>query len=150
VLAPLLPLVAWGGLVTTAVMPWASTSNTTGCDDGVVQDGFTALVLACRNGQTNTARWLISDANSDARTERDNVSRRHVSCRVVLLDPRWASLVRLIVARACGCVARTVSQPCCGPATTVISTLHAGSSWRWAATPKVRETTYVRGRLVND
>ncbi len=44
------------------------------------QDGWSALLLACANGHHDVARWLVTDAGSDARSERNNVSCR-CSCR---------------------------------------------------------------------
>ncbi len=41
------------------------------------QTGFTALLAACERGRLDAVRWLVTDAGSDARSERDNVS----SCR---------------------------------------------------------------------
>jgi ankyrin repeat protein len=45
------------------------------CFNGLSQNGYTALLLACRNGHIDVARWLVSEAGSDARSERDNVCR---------------------------------------------------------------------------
>jgi ankyrin repeat protein len=41
------------------------------------QDGSTALLLACEHGHLDVARWLVTDAGSDARSERDSVSCRY-------------------------------------------------------------------------
>jgi hypothetical protein len=38
-----------------------------------VQDGDTALLLACSNGNLEVAQWLVSSAGSSAVTERNNV-----------------------------------------------------------------------------
>ncbi len=43
--------------------------------DVVSQNGYTALLLACYHGHIDVARWLVSEAGSDARSERDNVGR---------------------------------------------------------------------------
>ncbi len=45
------------------------------CGDVVSQNGKSALLLACWHGHVNVARWLVSEAGSDARSERDNVCR---------------------------------------------------------------------------
>jgi hypothetical protein len=37
------------------------------------QAGATALLIACRNGHLEVARWLVSSAGSNAATERDSV-----------------------------------------------------------------------------
>jgi hypothetical protein len=42
--------------------------------------GGTALLWACTSGHLDVARWLVTDAGSDARSERDYVSSR-CSCR---------------------------------------------------------------------
>ena len=39
-----------------------------------LQDGNTALLLACENGHLAVARWLIEDKGADYRAEKDNVS----------------------------------------------------------------------------
>jgi ankyrin repeat protein len=44
--------------------------------DVLLQDGSTALLLTCRDGHIDVARWLVSEAGSDARSERDHVCRR--------------------------------------------------------------------------
>ncbi len=38
------------------------------------QNGYTALLAACANGHLDVARLLVTDAGSDARSERGNVS----------------------------------------------------------------------------
>ncbi len=43
--------------------------------DVVSQNGETALLLACQNGHIDVARWLVSEAGSDARLEQKNVGR---------------------------------------------------------------------------
>jgi ankyrin repeat protein len=43
--------------------------------DVLSQGGHTALLLACYNGHIDVARWLVSEAGSDARSERNNVGR---------------------------------------------------------------------------
>jgi hypothetical protein len=51
-------------------------------DDGLClvscrdQDGWSALLEACVHGHLDVARWLVTDAGSDARSERNNVSCR--------------------------------------------------------------------------
>ncbi len=40
------------------------------------QDGSTALLVASAKGHLDVARWLVTDAGSDARSERSNVSCR--------------------------------------------------------------------------
>ncbi len=44
------------------------------------QIGDTALLTACAHGYLDVARWLVTDAGSDAQLERDNVS-SHCSFR---------------------------------------------------------------------
>ena len=39
-----------------------------------LQDGYTALLLACMNGQLAVVRWLIEEKGVDYRAEKDNVS----------------------------------------------------------------------------
>jgi hypothetical protein len=43
------------------------------CECCFVQDGYTALLIACRNGYLAVAQWLVSSAGSSAVTERNNV-----------------------------------------------------------------------------
>ncbi len=50
------------------------------CGDVLAQTGFTALLLACLSGHIDVARWLVSEAGSDARSEWNNV--RHRSCAI--------------------------------------------------------------------
>jgi hypothetical protein len=38
------------------------------------QYGRTALLVACAHGRLDLVRWLVTDAGSDARSERDNVN----------------------------------------------------------------------------
>jgi hypothetical protein len=38
------------------------------------QVGWSALLVACFNGHLDVARWLVTDAGSDVRSERSNVS----------------------------------------------------------------------------
>jgi ankyrin repeat protein len=45
------------------------------CSD---QNGHTAALMACANGHLDVVRWLVTEAGSDARSERDNVSCRCV------------------------------------------------------------------------
>jgi hypothetical protein len=45
------------------------------------QNGSTALLLACAQGYLDMARWLVANASSDARSERDDVSCRGSCCR---------------------------------------------------------------------
>ena len=42
--------------------------------DLCLQDGYTALLLACMNGHLAVARWLIEEKGVDYRTEKSNVS----------------------------------------------------------------------------
>jgi hypothetical protein len=42
------------------------------CDQG----GVSALLVACAMGHLDVVRWLVTDAGSDARSERANVSCR--------------------------------------------------------------------------
>jgi hypothetical protein len=60
-------------------------------DDGLClvsccdQDGSSALLEACAFGHLDVVRWLVTDAGSDVRSERDNVScrcsfRRRCAC----------------------------------------------------------------------
>ena len=44
------------------------------CDQG----SCTALLVACHKGHLDVARWLVTDAGSDARSERDDVSCRRL------------------------------------------------------------------------
>jgi hypothetical protein len=44
--------------------------------DVVAQDGYTALLAACSSGHIDVARWLVSEAGSDPRSERSNVRQR--------------------------------------------------------------------------
>jgi ankyrin repeat protein len=41
---------------------------------GRAQNGYTALLAACANGHLDVARWLVTAAGSDVRSERDEVS----------------------------------------------------------------------------
>ncbi len=41
---------------------------------GADQDGSTALLVACADGHLDVVRWLVTDAGSDARSERTYVS----------------------------------------------------------------------------
>jgi hypothetical protein len=43
--------------------------------DGLSQLGNSALLSACLGGRIDVARWLVSEAGSDARSERNNVGR---------------------------------------------------------------------------
>jgi hypothetical protein len=45
------------------------------CGDVLSQKGSSALLLACLRGHIDVARWLVSEAGSDARSERNNVGR---------------------------------------------------------------------------
>lgn len=38
-----------------------------------VQDGDTALLLACANGHMDVVKWLVTEAGSNAALERNNV-----------------------------------------------------------------------------
>jgi hypothetical protein len=40
------------------------------------QVGWSALLVACVSGHLDVVRWLVTDAGSDARSERSNVSCR--------------------------------------------------------------------------
>jgi hypothetical protein len=59
--------------------------------DEVSQVGDTALLLACRHGHVDVARWLVSDAGSDARSERSNVGccDDDAACGYVLFSDAW-------------------------------------------------------------
>jgi hypothetical protein len=45
------------------------------CGDVLSQDGDTTLLLACLKGHIDVARWLVSEAGSDARSEQNDVGR---------------------------------------------------------------------------
>ncbi len=90
--------------------------------DVVSQNGYTALLWACRNGHMDVARWLVSEAGSDARSERNNVCRCDGA--------------------SCGCVSvchsgahgrRIATQRFCWRAATVTSMLRGGLCLRPAA-----------------
>ncbi len=42
------------------------------------QNGYTALLLACLSDHLDVARWLVTDAGSDARSERWLIADRDV------------------------------------------------------------------------
>jgi ankyrin repeat protein len=52
----------------------------------VWQFGYTALLLACWNGDADLARWLLTSAGSNARLESENV--RCVQCLVCVICVR--------------------------------------------------------------
>jgi hypothetical protein len=71
------------------------------------QDGWSALLVACVRGRLDVARWLVTDAGSDARSERHNVS-----CRCSCGCLRVSFLYREPLLRALGwCVIRMAVQP---------------------------------------
>jgi hypothetical protein len=94
--------------------------------------GGTALLWACTTGRLDVARWLVADAGSDARSERDNVSGRcscrrlcvFLSCRV---RPRCvpASCDRVACRRRA--LRRSIAQPFCWHVRTATSILRGGS-----------------------
>jgi hypothetical protein len=101
--------------------------------DVVSQDGYTALLLACLRGHIDVARWLVSEAGSDARSERNNV------CRC---DD--AACVCGVVSQ-CGMMwyRRMGTRRFCWRATTVTSMLHGGLCRRPAAMRDRSETMSV-------
>jgi hypothetical protein len=69
------------------------------------QNGRSALLLACTGGHLDVARWLVTDAGSDARLERSNVS----CCCSFRLYVSLLFLERLVCA-LCRVVIRMVGQ----------------------------------------
>jgi ankyrin repeat protein len=67
--------------------------------DVVSQAGYTALLLACYHGHIDVARWLVSEAGSDARSERNNV--RNCAC---------CSRVSLVITLTCVCLLRETNR----------------------------------------
>ncbi len=53
----------------------------------VSQDGTTALLKACRNGHLAVVQWLVTEAGSDATSERDDVSCRCFRSRLDCMSP---------------------------------------------------------------
>jgi hypothetical protein len=87
------------------------------------QDGATALLLACDNGHLDVARWLVSDAGSDARAERDNVSCFcHFVCELGLVVMVKCFLLLRVVSTI-----RMVTQPFWLHVRTVTSMWRGGS-----------------------
>ncbi len=70
------------------------------------QDGATALLLACDNGHLDVARWLVTVAGSDARSERDKVSSFCHSLRAV-------SFCFVLIARVAYCFVLCCDQDGC-------------------------------------
>jgi hypothetical protein len=64
------------------------------------QYGYTALLLACHDGHLDVARWLVTDAGSDARLERTNVG----WCWVVA----WCGVFMLLEVRVASFSSRCV------------------------------------------
>jgi hypothetical protein len=58
-----------------------------------LQNGDTALLLACKGGHLDVARWLVAEAGSDPRSEIDEVLRLWRCCMM--------SRMLTVVARVC-------------------------------------------------
>jgi hypothetical protein len=59
------------------------------------QGGATALLTACRHGHLDVVQWLVTEAGSDAASERNNVScAAHCRCRVLLARRRSSPVAR--------------------------------------------------------
>ncbi len=69
------------------------------------QFGGSALLAACLDGHLDVARWLVTDAGSDVRSERDNVS-----CPMLCSCTSAAGLYRRECMRLLGCGAASPRQ----------------------------------------
>ena len=103
--------------------------------------GGTALLWACITGRLDVARWLVTDAGSDVRSERDNVScpllcsctsaaglyRRLSSCECMRLLGCGAAFPRQALRSClCCCYRRAARQRSHSPATKDTGALRAG------------------------
>jgi hypothetical protein len=94
------------------------------------QKGATALLLACLHGHLDVARWLVTDAGSDARLERDDVSCAGLCtvCSICLRNQRILLSHAVSPVRGlaiCRCSAGR--QPLCSHAMKSTGMLRAGS-----------------------
>jgi hypothetical protein len=75
------------------------------------QNGYTALLTACANGHLDVARWLVTDAGSNVRSERAKVSSLNFFL-LLCVRPRFVCDGEVFSAVSCCAVSRTVTQPC--------------------------------------
>ncbi len=57
-----------------------------------MQDGESALSVACANGHLEVVQWLVSSAGSSAATERNDVCGLHWDCAVCCADARTCGI----------------------------------------------------------
>jgi hypothetical protein len=74
-----------------------------------MQDGCSALLLACKHGRVDVAQWLVANAGSDAASERDKV------CSLSDTSTQFMSACDACFEAwcVCGIAYRMVALPCC-------------------------------------
>ena len=105
----------WSLVVVTVAAVWTPTllrvrmgCSLLCCD----QDGSTALLWATRCGYLDVARWLVTDAGRDARSERDHV-RRRFACVAAAVAFNCSLRVVSVATGLRSVVTRMATQPSC-------------------------------------